>query len=450
MYKLTLAIRYMLKRPISYLALIAVVLCVFIVVVVMTVMNGLVSQYKLKNHKLVGDCVIYSESLVGFPYYIDLISELEKTNFIEATSPVIKSYCLVNRTGLDNYLSLEMIGLDPVKHSRVTGFADTLYHNKSHPENAFKPVYDPNLPGFVISIDRWLYRDQSGQYSTEPFAYRASVMVTSFPLTSAGTLTKAGAGEASSMTLYYSDNSRTGIARVDNSTLYLPFEHAQKLCGMADGEKRTNAIYIKFRPGFNLDTCRDRTAVVFEKFKSEKADSPNASLLDNVIIQTWKSYRRPYIAAMEKEQTMLTAMFALVGVTTIFIILVVFYMVVAHKTKDIGVLKSIGVSDYDILSLFSIFSALIALTGSLVGSMAAVFFLNNINTIEKWTFEKFGFQLWDRTLYVGIDQIPNAVDYSLLATVVICAVVACLAGAFLPACHAAKLRPVQALQVGQI
>jgi len=69
MYKIILASRYLLKRRITYFAVLAVGLCVFIVVIVMTVMTGLVRDFKQKNHDFVGDCVVGTESLVGFAYY---------------------------------------------------------------------------------------------------------------------------------------------------------------------------------------------------------------------------------------------------------------------------------------------------------------------------------------------------------------------------------------------
>ena len=76
MYKFILAFRYMFRKRISYLALLAVSLCVFIVVVVMTVMTGLVDDFKRKNHEFVGDCVIGTESLVGFGQYEDFVKIL--------------------------------------------------------------------------------------------------------------------------------------------------------------------------------------------------------------------------------------------------------------------------------------------------------------------------------------------------------------------------------------
>ncbi|GAG18405.1 unnamed protein product, partial [marine sediment metagenome] len=84
MYKIILAIRYLIKRHITYFAVLAVALCVFMVVVVMTVMTGLVRDFKVKNHNWVGDCVLSSDSLVGFPYYEEFMKILEGEIIVEA------------------------------------------------------------------------------------------------------------------------------------------------------------------------------------------------------------------------------------------------------------------------------------------------------------------------------------------------------------------------------
>ncbi len=118
MYKIILATRYLLKRRITYFAVAAVALCVFIVVVVMTVMTGLVRDFKQKNHQFTGDCVVGTRSLVGFAYYEDFMKMLEQTDFIESVSAVIKSYALVSPSWTEQGLGLEIMGIDPVKHSQ--------------------------------------------------------------------------------------------------------------------------------------------------------------------------------------------------------------------------------------------------------------------------------------------------------------------------------------------
>jgi lipoprotein-releasing system permease protein len=448
LYKLVLTIRYFYKRRASWVALAAVALCVFIVVVVMTVMSGLVGEFKEKNHNFTGDCVVGTESLVGFPYYEDFIKELNSADFVQAASPVIKSYALVNAES-SRGMGVEIMGIDPGQYSRVTGFGRSIHYHKNDASKAFEPTTDPNTPGFVAGIDLWIYRDEKGEYYYEPNPPAAEMTVTCFPLTAKGALAKAGTDMVNSKTFYFSDCSQSGLARVDGSTIYLPFADAQLLCGMTEPVKRASWIHIKFRPGSNLDQGCRKVRTLWEQFRGRMQGKENADLLDQVSVQSWKEYRRAFVAGMEKEQIMLTAMFGLVGLTTVFIILVVFYMIVSHKTKDIGILKSIGASAPDVVSLFLGFAGLIGAAGSAVGIAGGLWFLRNINAIENWLFEKFGFQLWDRTIY-SIGEIPHRLDLTMLLVVTGCAILACLAGALLPSVQAALGRPAETLQVSQL
>ncbi len=449
MYKFKLAFRYLYRRKISYLALIAVALCVFSVVVVMTVMNGLVSNFKEKNHNYTGDCVVGTNSLVGFPYYEDFSKELLSTDFIKAVSPVIKSYCLISTEGSSRGTGLEMMGVDAAAFSRVTDFNRGLHYHKNDPSKAFKPADEPNLPGCIVGVDLWYQRDSRGKYDYDIQPPSAALSVTCFPLTAKGALAKAGTDLVNTKTFYLSDFSQTGLARVDGSTIYVPFDEAQTLCGMIEPIPRISALHIKFKPGTNIEEGSRKVGAMWSKYFQQQNGKPNAELLAQVNVNSWKEYRREVMAGMEKEQIMLIIMFGLVGLTTVFVVGVVFYMIVSHKTKDIGILKSIGASFGDVVGLFLGFAGIIGLIGSSIGILAGLVFLKNINNIEDWLYEKFGFQLWDRTIY-AIGLIPHRPDYTILMIIGCCAILACLAGAILPSISAAKARPTDTLQVSQL
>jgi len=449
MYKLILAFRYLFKKRVSYFAFAAVALCVFIVVVVMTVMRGLVIDFKQKNHSFAGDCVVAGKSLVGFPYYRDFVSTLEQQDFVEAVSPVINSYALINPAGSDKGVGVEIMGIDPARHSRATGFGKTLHYNKNRPENAFVPDYDPNLVGCVLGVNLAIEPDAKGRYYHTAETIRTSLAVSCFPLTARGALARAGTGLVNTKTFYYSDTSHSGLARIDSSMVYLPFEQAQLLCGMAGPEMRASSLHVKFKPHIGLATGCDKVASLWRRFVEEKSGEKLANLLEQVSVQTWKQSRREFIAAMEKEQTMLIVMFALVGLTTVFIVFVVFFMIVSHKSKDIGILKSIGVSNSHLVQIFLGFAFLVGLLGSVVGLILGWLFLSRINRIEDWLFTHFHFQLWDRTIF-AIGDIPNHMDLSLLTVITASAIAACLLGALVPTRQAAKLNPVQTLQVSQL
>lgn len=434
MYKLTLIIRYLLKRRITHFAIAAVALCVFIVVVVMTVMSGLVGEYKQKNHEFVGDCVVATESLVGFPYYEPFMSELYESGFVASVSPVVKNYALLSLAWYDVKKGVEILGIDPVLHSRTTSFGQSLHFRVAQPEKAFVPASDPNAIGCVWGVDVIPLRNPQGQRMT----------LTCFPLTARGALAGVGANPVSTQGFVCSDYSHTGIARVDGYTVYIPLEQAQALC-MSGVEKRVTAIHIRFEPQVSVEEGTRRVAELWGRFKQDMAGKPNAGLLDAVSVQDWMRYRRAMIAPMEKEQVLLSLMFVLVGITTVFIVFVVFHMIITNKKRDIGILKSVGASNVGVLTLFAGFAFGVGLIGSSAGTLAGWLFLTRVNRLEQWLYEHFGWQLWDRTIY-AIGDIPNHVEPRVVAVIIASAIASCLIGALVPSYLAARLRPVETLQ----
>ena len=83
MYKLHLILKYLLKRRIAWVSLIAVMMCTTMVVVVRSVMGGWLEMFRQSFHGLTGDIVIEGGTLSGFPYYQEVINKivgvLEKT-----------------------------------------------------------------------------------------------------------------------------------------------------------------------------------------------------------------------------------------------------------------------------------------------------------------------------------------------------------------------------------
>jgi lipoprotein-releasing system permease protein len=231
--------------------------------------------------------------------------------------------------------------------------------------------------------------------------------------------------------------------------VYVPLEQAQALCGMDVPIKRVSSLHIKFKEGVSERANVEKVRQLWTEYAGLNADKPGGDLFANVRVQSWQENRRSTIAPMEKEQTMMTMLFLMLGVITVFIVFVVLYMIISHKSKDIGILKSIGISLSDIIWMFLLFSVFIALIGALVGAASGWTFLYKINDIEDWLYEHYNWQLWDRSVY-AIGKIPNQVEPDVLASIIGSAILACMIGAVVPSLQAARKRPVQSLQVNQL
>lgn len=453
MYKFVLAFRFLLKRRISYFSVFAVALCVFVILVVMTVLSGLTTDFKKKTHLWSGDCVVSTKSLVGFSYYQEFIQILQKEKEIEAVSPVIKSYAIVKSLPGGNgsfYIdrTLEVMGIEPASYSKVTGFSEWLKYTTGNIQNSFEQSYDVNLPGCIMGIGFLFERDTNGNYIVPDQLPQMKMDVSCFPLTAKGALARAGTDVVSSKIFALSDVAHTGISS-DWKNIYISFEQAQLLAGMAGELKRANALYVKFTDDVALNAGCSKVQLLWDKFVEDKKNLVQSELLKNVKVQSWKVYNRDMIAVADTQQALMIIVFAMMAVITVFIVFVVFYMIVSHKSKDIGILKSVGISNGNIMLLFLFFAFLIGALGSSIGAVGGWQFLIHINQIEDWLFEQFEFQLWDRELY-AIGDIPNSIDLRVLIIIILSAVLACLLGAFLPSRRAGRLQPVETLQVSKL
>ncbi len=451
MYKWILASRYFLKRPITILAVSAVSLCVFIVIVVMTVMNGLVIDFKEKNHNFVGDCVVESDSLVGFGYYEEFLERLKNESSVLAASPVSKGVAMAVMPRIDknNNFGVEIYGIDPVLHSRTTTFSQTLYYTKDTLKT-FEPEYDPQRPGCVPGVDVIPGRRQSdGGYYHWDSPVGLEFIISAFPLNSKGALARAGTDLVSTKSFYYSDDSHSGLARADGSVIYLPLQQAQILCGMDTPFKRISSIHIKFKEDISVPDGVEKIQSLWNDFCEQYKNKPGADLFDNVRVQSWQVNRRSIIAPMETEQVMMMVAFMMLGVITVFIIFVVLYMIISHKSKDIGILKSVGVPVRGILTVFLLFSVFVGLIGASLGSIAGYAFLVKVNDLEGWLHAKYQWQLWDRTMY-AIGDIPNTIELPVIAAIFVSALAACIIGGLVPSLQAARKKPVESLQVNQL
>ncbi|MCE5341050.1 MAG: FtsX-like permease family protein [Planctomycetaceae bacterium] len=450
MYDIILPLKLFKSNKLTILAVLAVAVSVFTVIVVMTVMNGLTVDFINQNHRFYSDCIISTDSLVGFADYNEFATLLRSQDYVESATPVINSFGLVLLENTGRSGPMTLMGIDVDHHFKTTGFADSLYYRKDKLPLAFVPTYNDELPGCIVGIDLIENRDEWGNYQLWPATPRRTFNITCFPLSPKGTLVKTGTSiSANTKTYHQSDNSNTGLAKVDGTTVYLPFDELQTLNGMDMQIKRTSAIFIKFKHGHNTEKSVEKTAALWKSFTGFATDPTAINLSKNVNVQDFKSYKRETIAPMEKERAMMLMLFLMVGLITVFIIFVIFYMIIGRKNKDIGILKSIGASRFGITLVFLRYAVLIGIVGSAIGTAAGLVFLDYVNDLEGWLFYKFGFQLWNREIY-AIGDIPNHTGVALPVAVAAAAIIACLLGAALPTIKAARQNCVDILRVNNI
>ena len=218
-----------------------------------------------------------------------------------------------------------------------------------------------------------------------------------------------------------------GHYEIDQTRLYMTFKDAQSFFdreGLAD----------------EIEVFIDEPELV-ERFEP----SLKEVISENAIIETWRDYAGGFLRALAiEDNVMLVIMIVLILLSTMNIISGLI-MLVKNKGKDIGILRTMGLTRGSILRIFFLCGAGIGLVGTVLGVIVGILFVLNIDAIFSVVNYVSGGEVWDPSIR-GIYHLPSelrgvdvlkAVGISLSLSFVI---------TIFPARRAARMDPVEALR----
>jgi lipoprotein-releasing system permease protein len=226
------------------------------------------------------------------------------------------------------------------------------------------------------------------------------------------------------------------MSEYDSSFAFMPLRKLQELRGMIDPMSKkaaVSSIQIKLREGADLEAARDKLQA---RFPAE---------LFPYRIQTWKELQGPLLSAVQMETTILNILLFLIIAVAGFGILATFFMIVVEKTRDIGILKSLGASRRGVMSIFVSYGLSLGCVGAGVGSLLGLLFVININRIAAWLERVTGREVFDPTVYY-FQEIPAVIDPRTIAWIAAGAMLIAVLASVLPAARAARMHPVEALR----
>jgi len=245
----------------------------------------------------------------------------------------------------------------------------------------------------------------------------------------AGTPPKAVSGSFTVVDFYQSK-----MSEYDSAFVFAPIEKLQEMRGMINpstGVANVNSIQVKLREGADLEAVRDKLRAAFPP--------------ELYAISTWRDKQGPLLAAVQMETAILNILLFLIIAVAGFGILAIFFMIVVEKTKDIGILKSLGASGGGVMTIFLSYGLLLGSVGSGAGLVLGLLFVHNIDHVRRSVEWISGQPVFDPSIYY-FQEIPTLVDPQMIVWVIMGAMAIAVIASVLPALRAARLHPVEALR----
>lgn len=219
----------------------------------------------------------------------------------------------------------------------------------------------------------------------------------------------------------------SGMSEYDGNFVFMPLEEAQKFFGTQD---KVSHLEIFTTPDASIPM------IVDEAF---------TAMGDEAQIHDWRYTNQAFFNAIEVERNVMFLILTLIIIVAAFNMISGLIMLVQDKTKDIAVLRTMGMSKGAIQRVFLMSGLTVGVVGTLAGFLLGLAFCYNIDAIKEWLESLSGRELFSAEIYF-LSRLPAKVDLTEVAVVVGMSLILSLLATLYPSYKASKTDPVEALR----
>ena len=218
----------------------------------------------------------------------------------------------------------------------------------------------------------------------------------------------------------------SGLVDFDRNVAFTTIDNLESLLNL-DDEQRNLEIFLK-------NPINIKNAKKFFEIK-----------FPNNLIYTWADLNKPLFSALKVERNVMFIILSLIIIVATFNIISGLTILVKNKTKEIAVLKSIGVLNKSITKIFFLVGFYIGLTATMFGVLIGVTFSIYIENIRFFLSKIFNISLFPEEIYF-LSKMPSEIDVNSIILISVCSIVATVIVSIFPAIKASKLDPIKSLK----
>ena len=218
----------------------------------------------------------------------------------------------------------------------------------------------------------------------------------------------------------------SGLADFDNNVAFINLDTLDEFFNLAN-EDRNLEIYLK-----NPQNIENQKIIVQQIFPNE-------------FVYSWSDTNSSLFSALKVERNVMFIILSLIIIVAAFNIISGLTILVKNKTRDIAILKSIGVLNKSIVKIFFLVGVIIGTSATIFGILLGVVFSMYIENFRQFLSNVFNISLFPEEIYF-LSTMPSEINPSSIFIISLCSILITIIVSIFPALKAAKLDPAQTLK----
>ena len=217
--------------------------------------------------------------------------------------------------------------------------------------------------------------------------------------------------------------------------------------GLADFDNNIALINLDTLDDFFGFQKKDRSLEIYLKDPQniEEQKQIVQNIFDQEFIYTWADMNSSLFSALKVERNVMFIILSLIIVVAAFNIISGLTILVKNKTRDIAILKSIGVLNKSIIKIFFLVGVIIGTSATVFGIILGVIFSLYVENFRQFLSSTFNISLFPEEIYF-LSTMPSEINSYSILMISVCSILITIIVSIFPAFKAANLDPVQALK----
>ena len=218
----------------------------------------------------------------------------------------------------------------------------------------------------------------------------------------------------------------TGLAEFDQNVIFMPFENANSLFELSDLDIDLEIFLNK----------PDKVRLIQDRLQKIFSDH---------YVYSWADLNKSFFGALKVERNVMFIILTLIIIVAAFNIISGLTILVKNKTKEIAILRTLGISKTSITKIFFLTGFTIGFLATITGVTIGILFSYYIEEIRVLITSIFNIRLFPEEIYF-LSQMPSEINLGYIIIISLFSLLITFLATIFPSLSAAKLDPVKALK----